>query len=278
MGRKLHYIWLTGLLRLLTNGLNKYNMKHLFALCLVFTVIFTLHAQDPKKIGVIEHLDEYLPKDITVVNIEGDTVLLSSIIKDKPTVLNFVYYRCPGVCTPLMDGITEVVNLSDMSLGQDYQIVTVSFDYNEDYTLAKKKRNNYSMVVEADGFEDGWLFFTSDSANISKLTNATGFSYKRTGNDFIHTAGLVLISPEGKITRYLNGTYFLPFELKLAVIESSKGIPGPTVNRILQFCYSYDPVGQSYVLNITKVAGILILVIAGLVLFVLTVKPKKRTT
>ncbi|MGQ1786972.1 MULTISPECIES: SCO family protein [unclassified Saccharicrinis] len=253
-------------------------MKHLIILCLLLCTLLPSQAEEIKKIGVIEHLDEYIPNDIEVINIEGDTVLLSSIVKDKPTVLNFVYYRCPGVCTPLMDGIAEVVNLSDMDLGEDYQIITVSFDYKEDHVLAKKKRNNYSLTVEKDGFENGWLFFTADSANVAKLTNATGFSYKRTGNDFIHTAGLVLLSPEGKITRYLNGTYFLPFELKLAVIEASKGIPGPTVNRILQFCYSYDPVGQSYVLNITKMAGILIIVIAGLVLFVLTVKPKRRTT
>ncbi len=253
-------------------------MKYLTMLCLFFLTALFAQAEETKKIGVIEHLDEYLPADIKIINIDGDSVLLSSIINNKPTILNFVYFRCPGVCTPLMDGITEVVNVSDMALGEDYQIVTISFDYNESYELAKKKRNNYSLIVEKDGFEKGWLFFTGDSTNIAKLTAATGFSYKRTGNDFIHTAGLILLSPDGKITRYLNGTYFLPFELKLAVIEASKGIPGPTVNRILQFCYSYDPVGQSYVLNITKVAGILIIILAGLIFFVLTVKPKRRTT
>ncbi|GAF02587.1 SCO family protein [Saccharicrinis fermentans] len=253
-------------------------MKHLTILCLLLIAALPTQAEESKKIGIVEHLDEYIPQDIKVVNIKGDTIPLSSIIKDKPTILNFVYFRCPGICTPLMDGITEVVNQSDMTLGKDFQIVTISFDHNEDYLLAKKKRNSYSLIVEKEGFEDGWLFFTGDSSNIAKLTTATGFSYKRTGNDFIHTAGLILISPKGKITRYLNGTYFLPFELKLAVIESSKGIPGPTVNRILQFCYSYDPVGQSYVLNITKMAGILIIVIAGLVFLVLTIKPKKRIT
>ena len=250
-------------------------MKQLLSIILWSSFILICSA-DNKKIGINEHLDEYLPSNISVIDINGDTVALSSIIKNKPTVLNFVYYRCPGVCTPLMDGITEVVNLSDMELGKDYQILTVSFDYNETHDLALKKRNNYSMIVEKEGMENGWLFFTADSSNVSKLTKATGFSYKKTGNDFIHTAGLILISPEGKITRYLNGTYFLPFEFKLAVIEASKGIPGPTVNRILQFCYSYDPAGQAYVLNITKVAGILIITIAGLVLLVLTIKPKKR--
>lgn len=241
----------------------------------LFFTVMAAQAEETNTIGIDEHLDEYIPADIEVVNVQGDTVLFSSIVKEMPTVLNFVYYRCPGICTPLMDAITEVVNMSDMELGRDYQVVTVSFDYSETYDLALKKRNNYSLLVEKEGFEDGWLFFTGDSANIAKLTKATGFSYKRTGNDFIHTAGLILLSPEGKITRYLNGTYFLPFELKLAVIESSKGIPGPTVNRILQYCYSYDPVGQSYVLNITKIVGILILIIAGLVLLVLTLKPKR---
>lgn len=239
--------------------------------CLMFLKVW---GEETKKIGIIEHLDEYVPEDITLVNVDGDTVKLGALL-DKPTVFNFVYYRCPGICTPLMDGIVEVVNHSDMKLGEDYQVVTLSFDYTEGYELALKKRNNYSLLVEKEGMEEGWLFFTADSLNVSRLTKALGFSYKRTGNDFIHTAGLILISPDGKITRYLNGTYFLPFEFKLAVIEASKGIPGPTVNRILQFCYSYDPVGQSYVLNITKVAGILILVIAGLVLLVLTVKPKR---
>ncbi|MBS2096888.1 SCO family protein [Carboxylicivirga linearis] len=248
-------------------------------LIILSTVLFLFDsaAQNPEKIGIIEHLDETVPDDIELVDINGDKVKIGTLFT-KPTVFNFVYYRCPGICTPLMDGITEVVNGSDMVLGEDYQIVTVSFDYTEGSDLALKKRNNYSMLVKQEGMEKGWLFYTADSLNVTRLTNALGFSFKRTGNDFIHTAGLILISPEGKITRYLNGTYFLPFEFKLAVIEASKGIPGPTVNRILQFCYSYDPVGQSYVLNITKVAGILILVIAALVLLVLTVKPKRKVT
>ncbi len=250
-------------------------MKYAIAFLCWALISIPCLADNTQKIGIEEHLNEYLPKDIQVININGDTLNLSSVIQNKPTVLNLVYYRCPGICTPLMDGLAEVINLSDLQLGQDYQVVTVSFDYNESSELALKKRNNYSLVVKKEGMANGWLFFTADSSNITRLTQATGFSYKRTGNDFIHTAGLILISPEGKITRYLNGTYFLPFEFKLAVIEASKGIPGPTVNKILQFCYSYDPVGQAYVLNITKVAGLLIIIIAGLAWLVLTIKPKK---
>jgi protein SCO1/2 len=250
-------------------------MKYVISfLCWALVVISCL-ADDTKKIGIDEHLNQYLPDDIRAINVHGDTILLSSILTNKPTVLNFVYYRCPGICTPLMDGLAEVINLSDMNLGKDYQVTTISFDYNESSELALKKRNNYSLIIKKEGMDDGWLFFTADSSNVARLTQATGFSYKKTGNDYIHTAGLILISPDGKITRYLNGTYFLPFEFKLAVLEASKGIPGPTVNKILQFCYSYDPVGQAYVLNITRVTGILIIIIAGLVWLVLTIKPKR---
>ncbi len=252
-------------------------MKRLLTIILFGIFYLIGNAQNPDKIGIVEHLDTLIPGDVVLFDIHGDSILLADVI-NKPTVLNFVYYRCPGICTPLMDGIAEVVNSSDLKLGTDYQIVTISFDYTETSDLALKKRNNYSMLVEKEGLEKGWLFFTADSLNVARLTHATGFSYKRTGTDFIHTAGLILLSPEGKITRYLIGTYFLPFEFKLAVIEASKGIPGPTVNRILQFCYSYDPVGQGYVLNITKVAGILILFIGILVFVVLTVKPRQKKT
>jgi len=88
---------------------------------------------------------------------------------------------------------------------------------------------------------------------------------------------VIILSPDGKITRYLNGTYFLPFEFKLALLEASKGLSGPTINKILQFCYSYDPVGQSYVLNVTRVSGILILAL-GLIVFLLLIirKPRRR--
>ena len=90
------------------------------------------------------------------------------------------------------------------------------------------------------------------------LTQSVGFRYKQSGNDFMHVGTLIFLSPDGKITRYLNGTHFLPFEFKMAVVEASKGQSGPTINKVLQYCFSYDPAGHAYVLNITRVVGILI--------------------
>jgi protein SCO1/2 len=134
-------------------------------------------------------------------------------------------------------------------------------------------------MEKADVAKEGWKFFTSDSLNIARLTQSAGFKYKRTGLDFLHPATLIILSQEGKITRYMNGTYFLPFEFKMSLIDAAEGKSGPTINRILQFCYSYDPAGQQYVLNITRVAGVLIIFIALLVFFGLAIKPlfrKKR--
>ncbi len=234
-------------------------------------------SQTIMEVGIDEKLDQFVPDSITLMDINGNSVDFKSLI-NKPTILSFVYYRCPGICTPLMDGIADVIGLSDMKLGEDYQLVTVSFDSSEGPELAKKKRNNYSLLVKKEGMEKGWQFFTADSANLAKLTDSVGFRFKKTGNDFLHTATLIFISPQGKITRYLNGTYFLPFEFKLAVVESSKGISGSTINKLLQYCYNYDPVGKSYVMNITKVSATLIIFISLLVLIALFAKPKRKPT
>ena len=121
-----------------------------------------------------------------------------------------------------------------------------------------------------------WKFFVSDSANVARLTDAVGFKYRKTGNDFIHAAAIVIVSPDGKITRYLNGTYFLPFELTLAITEASEGISAPTVNRILQFCFAYDPVGQRYVLSMTRVSLPIITLTAVILVLILVVRTSRK--
>lgn len=121
-----------------------------------------------------------------------------------------------------------------------------------------------------------WKFFVSDSANIARLTDAVGFKYRKTGNDFIHAATIVIVSPDGKITRYLNGTYFLPFELTLAITEASEGVSAPTVNRILQFCFAYDPVGQKYVLSMTRVSLPIITLTAIIIVLILVVRTSRK--
>lgn len=227
------------------------------------------------EIGVVEHLNEYIPDNIQVINTEGVQQNLKELIT-KPTVLILVYYRCPGICSPLMTSVADVVEKTDLVLNTDYQILTISFDPREGTDLAVKKRENYLNLIKKEVDAEGWKFFTADSSNIAQITQAVGFRYKKAGNDFMHPGVLTMISPEAKITRYLQGTYFLPFEFKMALIEASKGISGPTIYKVLQFCYSFDPAGQQYVLNITKMAGTIILILAVLLFLFLALKPRKE--
>jgi len=230
--------------------------------------------KDPE-IGIVEHLDSFLPTDIYLIDESNQRVKLTDLI-DKPTIINWVYFRCPGICSPLMEGLAKVMDESDMLPGVDYQVLTISFDPRETIDLGIKKKNNYlNLVNKKEAIAKGWHFFVSDSLSIAKGTDATGFKYKRTGMDFTHAASICVVSPKGKITRYLNGIYFLPFDLKMAVVESSKGMSAPTISKIMQYCFSYDPVGQAYVLNVTKISGTLILFFAIVFFLILIFKPKR---
>jgi len=251
-------------LLLLFCGINSFGQK-----------VFDDKTKDPE-IGIVEHLDSFLPTDIYLIDESNQRVKLTDLI-DKPTIINWVYFRCPGICSPLMEGLAKVMDESDMLPGVDYQVLTISFDPRETIDLGIKKKNNYlNLVNKKEAIAKGWHFFVSDSLSIAKGTNATGFKYKRTGMDFTHAASICVVSPKGKITRYLNGIYFLPFDLKMAVVESSKGMSAPTINKIMQYCFSYDPVGQAYVLNVTKISGTLILFFAILFFLILIFKPKRK--
>lgn len=233
-------------------------------------------ATEDIEIGIVEHLDEYLPDSIFLVDEKGENVRLNDLIT-IPTVINLVYFRCPGICSPLMEAIAGVMDKSDLVPGQDYQVLTISFDPRETIDLGIRKKENYlNLMQKKEQAAKGWHFFVSDSTSIARLTNAAGFKYKKTGNDFLHAASVSVISPQAKITRYLNGLYFLPFEWKMAIIEASEGKSGPTLNKILRYCYSFDPVGQTYVLNIMKVSGTIIIFFALVFLFVLLLKPKRK--
>ncbi len=258
----------------------KYNLTGILAFLLTFPVMAQTEEQpyDPDtEIGIVEKLDEYVPDDIYIIDTEGERVNLVSLL-DKPTALAIVYYRCPGICSPFMTSISEVADRSNLVLGEDYQILTVSFDPTEGTNLSRTNQNSYHMLIDKEFDPDGWQFFTTDSINSKRLTDAVGFNYKRQGLDFLHTSAMIFLSDEGKITRYLHGTYFLPMDLKLAVVETSEGKSGPSMSRLLSYCYSYDPAGQGYVFNVTKVAGTVILFIAVLLFLVLIFKPKRKAT
>jgi len=257
-------------------------MRHYF-LTFVLSLFFGFGAlaqkdstnpQSKEQIGIYEHLDEYIRDDIQLIDKDSTLVNLKSLI-DKPTVFAFIYYNCPGLCSPLLGGLAEVIDRTEMELGKDYQVITISFNPDDYPSLGEKKKANYVKGMENPIDENHWIWLTGDSLNIEKITDNLGFKFIKEGKEYVHAAAIMVVSPKGKITRYLHGTYFLPFDLKMAVVESSKEVSGPTINKVLEFCFSYDPEGKTYVFNITKISGTIILGFALILLAFLVLKGKK---
>jgi protein SCO1 len=241
----------------------------------LFSLLVPINIKAQEELGLYEHLDQYLPDDLVFVTDNYDTVNLLKQI-NKPTLIVPVYYECPGLCSPLLEGVADVISKATLVLGKDYDVFTISFNPNEKPRLAQEKKANYAKLVTNGGdIEHGWIFHTGDSTNINKLLNSLGYKIKREGKEWIHPSATIMVSPDGKITRYLYGVYFLPFDLKMAVVEASQGRSGPTINKMLKFCFSYDAQGKKYVFNITKVSGSII-ILAALGFFLSLVLKTKR--
>jgi protein SCO1/2 len=251
--------------------------KFLIISFLILVSVFNLNAnpEPQKKAALDEQLGKYIPLDAEFYNEQGQKVKLREIIK-KPTILTLVFYECKGICTPLLTELAKNINELDLKLGQDYQIVTVSFDPEETPSLASSKKANYIKLLNNKPPVDAWQFLVGDSANIYSLTNSVGFYFFKEEDQFVHPGTLIFISPDGKITRYLLGIEYLPFNIKMALIEAGEGRVGPTIAKLIKFCYAYDPEGKTYALNITRIAGIITLIAVGIFIIFLVAKPKKK--
>lgn len=223
------------------------------------------------KVGIDEKLGQHIPLDLKFKNEAGEEVALRSVIK-HPTLLALVYYHCRSVCSPLLIGLADVVDEVELKPGEEYQIITISFDEKETPADALKWKREHMNAMKSGFPESAWTFMTGDSATIQRLTRACGFYFKREGQDFAHPAAVIVLSQNGMISRYIFGIQFLPFDLKMALIEANQGRSSPTVNKILDYCFSYDRQKNSYVFNVTRVAGSIILGLALMFLSALIIK------
>jgi protein SCO1/2 len=247
----------------------------IFSLFFIQSHIAYSNQQQQPPVGIVEKLGQTVPLYEEFYDENGNLVSLKSII-DKPTIVTFVYFKCTGICSPLLNEMTNVVNKMDLELGKDYQILTLSFDHTEKPEMAKDKRENYLGEIKKPINPDGWRFFTGDSAAIYRLTSTAGFYFQRSGNDWIHAATLIMLSPQGKITRYLYGINHLPFDVKMAVIEASEGKATPTIAKVLRFCYSYDPEGHRYAFNFMRISFIVIIGFVAVFVYIFLLRPRRK--
>jgi protein SCO1/2 len=250
--------------------------KIFFFLLLVISAKFSFaqYTKDNIDIGIIEKLGDTIPLNLTFLNENNDTVSLGELI-NKPTILSFVYFDCPGLCSPLLNGVSDVVNKLDMELGKDYQIITISFNTKDTPEKAVIKKQNFVQKISKEHRSD-WIYLTGEQKNIDAITEAVGFRFQAQGLDFAHPSAIIMLSPRGKITRYLYGLTFLPFDVKMAVVEAQKGLARPTINKILEYCFAYDPASRTYALQITRIVGGFILAIVLIIFTTLLFKGRKK--
>lgn len=220
-------------------------------------------------IDVEEHLGETLPLDVRLKDHEGRDVTLGDYFgKGRPVLLNLVYYECPMLCGLVLNGITKGIRELNYLPGREFDVVTVTIDPEEDTELAAAKRESILGELGRDGAEDGWFFHTAEEAEIKRLADALGFGFEwdEKGQQWAHPAVIFFASPEGKITRYLYGIEYPPFELRMAVLESGEGKIGRTLEKFLLFCFHYDSDSQGYkVAERARVIGgaLTVLVVGG---------------
>jgi protein SCO1/2 len=246
--------------------------------CLMGLAAGPAHAQlNEEAVEFTEKLGEYVPGDITLIDEDGQPVNLGEFV-DKPTILMNVYYSCPGICTPLLTEVADILGKSNLDPTKTpFQLLAVSFDPEDTPEVAKEKRANYLKLVGRALPEDTWRFFTADQANIDAITGAVGFRYKTAGTEYTHPGGLIILAPDRKIVRYLYGTQFLPFDFQMGVHEATEGRVMATTARLLQFCFSYDPEGRTYVFNLARVIAIVMItsVVFFLIFLIFTTRGKR---
>jgi protein SCO1/2 len=219
-----------------------------------------------KDVGIDQKLDVQVPADLMFHDEDGRDVRLGDYFGKRPIVLALVYYKCPMLCTMVLNDLTKSMNSMKMNCGEQFDVLTVSFDPNETPTLAAEKKRQYIRAYRRPHAEEGWHFLTGSQASIESLTRTVGFRYAWDPKyqQYAHASGLILLTPEGKTSRYFYGIDYAPSDLELSLAEASHGKVTSVGDQILLFCFHYDPTTGRYSLMVSR------LIAAGGVLTVLS--------
>jgi protein SCO1/2 len=195
-----------------------------------------------------QRLNEQLPLATPFKDEHGRAVTLGDYFGVKPVVLAFVYYECPMLCTQVLNGLTTSLTVLEESVGREFDVVAISFDTRETPVMASGKKKSYLDRYDRPESANGWHFLTGDEASIRAVTKAAGFNYvwdERT-QQFAHPSGIVVATPDGKVSRYFFGIDYASRDVKFALIESSAGRIGSVIDNLILYCYHYDPATGAY--------------------------------
>jgi protein SCO1 len=237
-----------------------------------------------QRVGIEQRLGETLPMDAKLKNEDGKEIVLGDLFKSgRPAILALVYYECPMLCNQVLNGLTGSMKGISLEPGKDYDVVAISFDAreNEKPGLAANKKASYIERFNRTGSGSGWHFLTGDQAAIDAVTKAAGFKYEwdAKSNQFAHASGVMIVTPEGRLSHYFYGIDYAPKDLKLGLVDAAEKKIGSVTDKLLLYCYHYDPATGKYgfaILRALRIAGIATLIGMGAMGFVFW-RRNKRT-
>jgi protein SCO1 len=237
-----------------------------------------------QKVGIDQKLGDQLPLDAAVKDESGKVDALGNYFKSgRPVIVAFVYYECPMLCNEVLNGLTGSLKGIGLNAGRDFDVIAVSFDAreNEKPELAKNKKASYMERYGRPGTENGWHFLTATQDSIDKMTAAAGFKYERDekSQQFAHVGGIMITTPDGRLSRYFYGIDYAPNDIKFGLMDSAAEKIGNPAERLLLYCYHYDPASGKYglaVLRVMRIASVATIAGIGLMLFVFWRRNKSR--
>jgi len=250
-------------------------------LLLVVTLLITF--LNANTIGINEKLGTMVPMDLKFINEKGETKTLKQLTQGKPTLLTLNYFRCSGLCSPQLNQLADMLGRLHLAENTDYKVLTVGFDESETPELAAAKRKNQIDSIKRSYVRDAWHFVIGENNSSGILADKVGFSFQKVVSkegkvDYMHAAALIILSPEGKVTRYLNGLNQLPADVALAISEAKKEKVEPTITKKVPYCFSQEQqIEQAFYLG-EKISGVvMIILLLSLFLYLRKIGRKEET-
>jgi protein SCO1/2 len=239
-----------------------------------------LSPDDLKRIRYDQHIGQPLSRQLIFQDSDKRSVALGQLLNRKPTLLVLGYYHCPMLCTLINDGLIEALQELPFNVGRDFNVINVSVDPHETPAVAAVKKKEYLRRYGRPGADDGWHFLTGNEETIAQLANEAGFRFKLdpVSNEYAHPSGFIVLTPEGKISRYFFGVNFDPKELRSAIIAASNGQSGSVIHELILLCSHYNPITGKYgavVLNVLR--GVSVITVLLLAWWIVTMSRRHST-
>ena len=235
-----------------------------------------------KDVGIDQKLNSQVPLNLSFRDESGQPVTLGNYFNNRPVILSLVYFSCPMLCPRVVQGMAKTLNLVTLNMGKDYSVLTVSFDPKDTPGTAAERKREWLQALDKRNDRQAWHFLTGDPNAIAALTQSVGFRYNwdPESHMFAHATGIMVLTPEGKVSKYFYGTEYPPADLRLGLVDASHDKIGSAVDQILLFCCKYNAVSGKYDLLVSRVlaigGGVTLIAIGAFLLILFRVAPKKK--